>query len=184
MQRRVLLEILGVAVLAALYPRLALPATRPKLATPALAAEGWNLCGVQPGMTRARVEALLGPPDYSGPLAVADNRKGTYVEYGSTKPTWNGQPTIVFDADTTVISVIAGRASVGAAERLHYGDSEQSIIDSMGSDGRVERYGSTSHLSRKLPEGDLELSFSEGHLTEMILCRGKSVRKYLPPESG
>lgn len=172
MQRRVCLEIFGITAVTALFSRLAAPTATPKQA-PAGLPEGWNVCGVQPNLSRTQVESLLGPPDYSGSLKVVDNRKGTYVEYGSTKPTWNGHPTIVYDEDGTVISVVGPSASKEGRELFRCGDSERIVLDSLGSNTPGEKDPIQGHLSRKMPEGDLELSFSNGTLTRMVFCRRK-----------
>ena len=165
MQRRVFLELAGVGVAAALLPRLW------NSPTPTANTAGWSICQVRPFMPRRDVEALLGTPDYHGPLAVANNQPGTYVEYGHRECTWNGNPTIVYDAQGKIISVVGPTALRDGVAQFALGDTEPHVIERLGIQPQREVYGGQTSDIVVTAQGEFHLTFLSGCLTRMIFVR-------------
>ncbi|MFN8613241.1 MAG: hypothetical protein U0931_37230 [Vulcanimicrobiota bacterium] len=167
MRRRHFLEVIGVASLAAVLARHdtknQVPASLPELER-----RGYSVDGVRPGMPRAQVEGRLGRPDYEGKLAVRNNQTGTYVEYGNSRATWNGSPTIVYDQDGRVISVVGTRLLNAKDSVFRLGDDRLECLARVGRGGRRNQLPQETVLV-ELEGQRLTLTFERDRLTRMVL---------------
>jgi hypothetical protein len=95
-----------------------------------------SIDGVVPGMTIEQTQQVLGPPTCHGPLNVKGG-VGSYAEYGNSRLTWNGDPTLSFTPDGHVIAVIGNRIE-GAHGVCRLGDRAAAAEAALGWPTRIE----------------------------------------------